>query len=187
MANKENTNTQDEPAIIEDVQQNREYFNPLFLEWFSSQFNKTIKSSSNTNDQPALNRSLLQKSEENYIEIVKGVVDFSKDKLNTISKQKDKMRQRLIDFCLQIVIVQLFILFLLLVCGSNVGMSDKVIITFMTAVFVETLGAIIIMIRYAFKSDEEVSIIDILNAVVGRYQKYHDNESTNKDKDKNNN
>ena len=127
---------------------------------------------------------LNQQSEQAYIEIVQGVVNFSKDKLNVISKQKDKMRQRLIDFCLQIVIVQLFILFLLLVCGSNVGMSDKVIITFMTAVFVETLGAIIIMMRYAFKSDEEVSIIDILNAVVGRYQKYHDNENTDKDKDK---
>lgn len=147
------------------------------------QFVLFTNSTSNVNDKPAL--SLERKSEESYINIVESVVDFSKDKLNTISKQKDKMRQRLIDFCLQIVIVQLFILFLLLVCGSNAGMSDKVIITFMTAVFVETLGAIIIMIRYAFKSDEEVSIIDILNAVVGRYQKYHDNENT--DKDKNNN
>lgn len=151
----------------------------------NDQFVYFANSTSNVNDKPAL--SLERKSEESYINIVESVVDFSKDKLNVMSKQKNKMQRTLIDFCLQIVTVQLFILFLLLVCGPNAGVSDKVIITFMTAVFTETLGAIIIMIRYAFKSDEEVSIIDILNAVVGRYQKYHENGNKDKDKDKNNN
>jgi len=52
----------------------------------------------------------------------------------------------------------------------------------MASVFVETLGAIIVMVKYAFKTDEEVEIIKILNAVVKNYQKYKRSRKKEEDK-----
>ena len=144
-----------------------------------SLFNEIVQKAVQSKDYP----SLAQKSEESYINIVEDVVDFSKTELGNLSEQKDGLRNKLVDFCLRILSAQFILMFVLLVCGGGLGISDKVIIAFMTSVFIETLGAIVIMIRFAFKSDEEVKIIDILNAVVRNYQKYsRKNKETNTDK-----
>ena len=66
-----------------------------------------------------------------------------------------------------------------MVLSRQIQLSDNVLTVYMTSVFVETLGAVVVMIKYAFKADEEVRIIDILNAVVKNFQKYRDSKDDN--------
>lgn len=119
-------------------------------------------------------------SEEEYLSTVKDVVIFSKENLKTIHEEKLDLRQRLIDFCLQVLSIQMVFLIIFLLGHKQLGLSDSVLSVYMTAVFVETLGSVIVMVKYAFKSDEEVKIIDILNAVVKNFQKYRDTEKNDK-------
>lgn len=131
----------------------------------------------NTNNTPTVNtetKSIKDKIEEAYLEIVQDVVKNSKKNLSIIHEEKQELRDRLISFCLQILTVQMLFLIMLLWFAKPMGLSDNILSVYMTAVFVETLGAVIVMVRYAFKSDEEVKIIDILNAVVKNFQKYSD-------------
>lgn len=127
-------------------------------------------------------KSIQDKSEETYLDIVQEVVRNSKENLEMIHTEKSELRCRLIDFCLQILAFQLIFLILFLVFSKQINLSDKVLSVYMTAVFVETLGAAIVMIKYAFKSDEEVKIIDILNAVVKNFQKYKDEKDNEQQK-----
>lgn len=119
-------------------------------------------------------KSIQDKSEETYLDIVQEVVKNSKENLEMIHAEKSELRCKLIDFCLCILAIQLIFLIVFLVFSKQINLSDKVLSVYMTAVFVETLGAVIVMVKYAFKSDEEVKIIDILNAVVKNFQKYND-------------
>lgn len=109
-----------------------------------------------------------------YIDVVKSVVGSSIGNLDTLQKNKKELRGSLISFFMELLAWQFVILCILIfVKGSfsSFNISESVLVTFMTAVFVETLGAVLIMIGFAFKSDEEVSIIKILNAVVEKFQK----------------
>jgi hypothetical protein len=121
-------------------------------------------------------KSIKDKSEEMYLEIVRDVVIFSKRKLNSMHDEKEALRSRLIDFSLQLLSIQIIFLLIFLFFSKSLQISDNVLSVYMTAVLVETLGAVIVMIKYAFKSDEEVKIIDILNAVVKNFQKYEDSK-----------
>lgn len=121
--------------------------------------------------------SIKDRSEEAYLNIVQDVVRFSKENLSTMREEKLELRNRLIDFCLQVLAIQMMFLIIFLLFAKPIGLSDNVLSVFMTAVFVETLGAVIVMVKYAFKSDEEVKIIDILNAVVKNFQKYTDDKN----------
>lgn len=119
-------------------------------------------------------------SEEQYLYTVKDVVIFSKENLKKIHKEKLDLRRRLIDFCLHVLGIQITFLLIFLFFGNYLSISDNVLSVYMTAVLAETLGAVIVMIKYAFKSDEEVKIIDILNAVVKNFQKYKDTNDDEK-------
>lgn len=119
-------------------------------------------------------------SEELYLDTVKDVVDFSKKNLQQMHLEKSNLRDRLIEFCLHVLSIQMIFLIIFLLFPKQIGLSDNVLSVYMTAVLVETLGAVIVMVKYAFKSDEEVKIIDILNAVVKNFQKYRDSEKEDK-------
>lgn len=125
-------------------------------------------------------KSIKDKSEEKYLNIVQDVVDNSKENLDVIREEKLELRYRLIDFCLQLLSIQMIFLIIFLSFSQELGLSDNVLSVYMTAVIVETLGSMIVMVKYAFKSDEEVKIIDILNAVVKNFQKYDDKKDDDK-------
>lgn len=128
-----------------------------------SQVNAKLEQGINTDNTPEIQTksiSIKDKSEETY-------------------KEKLELRNRLINFCLQILTVQMIFLILFLVLSRRIQLTDNVLTVYMTAVFVETLGAVVVMIKYAFKADEEVRIIDILNAVVKNFQKYRDSKEDN--------
>lgn len=148
----------------------------------ASQVNAKLEQGINTDNTPEIQTksiSIKDKSEETYLDIVQDVVKSSKENLSKIHKEKLELRNRLINFCLQILTVQMIFLILFLVLSRRIQLSDNVLTVYMTAVFVETLGAVVVMIKYAFKADEEVRIIDILNAVVKNFQKYRDSKDDN--------
>lgn len=114
------------------------------------------------------------KSVEAYIAVVNQVVTASKNNLGEIQRHKQKLRKPLIWFFIILLSLQFLGLYALIMIKGfylSFNISETLLITFMTSVFVETLGAIGIMIKYAFKDDEEVNIIKILNAVVEKFQK----------------
>ena len=63
---------------------------------------------------------------------------------------------------------------LLFVKGFAKGfyLSDSILMAYMTSIFVETLSAIFVMIKYAFNSDQEVKLIGILNNAISNYKKF---------------
>ena len=71
---------------------------------------------------------------------------------------------------------QMFWLCIFILFDSFVGIpfeiSDEVLNTFMVSVFVETLGAIVVMIAFAFSSNEESKIVEVLTGIVQSFQKY---------------
>ena len=141
----------------------------------TAQYDKELAKGVNNTDTPEVDRetkNIKYLSETTYLNIVQDVVNFSKSKLEDIHTEKHSLRSRLIDFCLQILGLQVFFLIIFLMFSKHIGLTDNVLSVYMTAVFVETLGAVIVMIKYAFKSEEEVNVIAILNAVVANFQKY---------------
>ena len=159
--------------------------NSVLQEVTEKQVDNNLTIGINKNNTPLLNaetKSIKDKSEETYLRIVQEVVRDSKWNLATMHEEKLDLRCRLIEFCLHALSVQMIFLIVLLLAHKALELSDGVLSVYMTAVFVETLGAVIVMVKYAFKSDEEVKIIDILNAVVKNFQKYTDTEKEEKNK-----
>lgn len=131
------------------------------------------------------NISAMINSDKEYISIVKDVVSFSKKNLECIRSDKQELRNELVSFCIRILGIQLFMLCFFIFLSAmfdTFNLSDEVLIAFMTSIFVETLGAIIVMVNFAFKSKEEVEIVNILNAVVKNYQKYKEQKKQEGDK-----
>ena len=61
------------------------------------------------------------------------------------------------------------------------SVDSTVLTVLVSAMFVETLGAIIVMIRYCFDSSQEVKILEVLNGIVSNFQKFKKG-APNKDK-----
>lgn len=84
---------------------------------------------------------------------------------------KDKFTKFFIWFIsIQYIILVLFLL--LTAFCRTFHLSDTIVISYITSVFVETLGAIIFMIKYAFDSSQEVKVLEILNGVVLNFKKF---------------
>ena len=119
---------------------------------------------------------LKEKSEENYLRIVANIVEVSQSQLTNQNTSKQENRKILLSFFKWFLLAQYVVMLALFVLkGFTVGgfsISDSIILTYITSVFVETVGAIIIMVKYAFKSDQEVQILKILNGVVEKFQKF---------------
>ena len=54
----------------------------------------------------------------------------------------------------------------------NLQISDFILNIYIVSVFVETLAGLIIMIKFAFDSKQEVELIKILNAIITNFKKY---------------
>ena len=128
-----------------------------------------------------------QSSDKLYDNIVREVVDISKTQLSIQSTSKEKLKKGFSTFFKVLLSAQLIFLALLIAYQAifvEKRLSDAVIIAYISSVFAETLGGVILMITYAFNSKEEVETISILNRVVQYYQKTP-TEAINKPKNKN--
>ena len=119
--------------------------------------------------------SLEMESEIEYRKIAVSVVNISSEQLKKQNRSKAALKIIFSSFFTAFIIVQFVILIWLLrlkfVC-QVASITDTIIIAYISSVFVETLGVIIVMVKYAFNSDQEVSILDILNGVIANFQKF---------------
>lgn len=125
----------------------------------------------------SIDDTLKRDSEERYLAIVTNIVDVSQNQLQQQNNSKTNNRKILLKFFVRFLIAQYFVMLLLFAFQGfalwGFELNDPIVMTYITSVFVETLGAIIIMVKYAFQSDQEVQILKILNGVVEKFQKFN--------------
>ena len=109
-----------------------------------------------------------------YIDIAKNIVGVSEAQLYHQNKSKGLLRGGFTPYFKWLIVIQLLFLGVLLMLKGFCPcfhLNDVVIITYITSVFVETLGGVIVMVTYAFNSKEEVEATKILTGVIEHYQK----------------
>ena len=129
--------------------------------------------------------NIKKQSEEGYIEIVGDIVDATISQLGFQNDSKKNIRKVLLIFFVILLSVQYVSLFVLLMFKGfivNFYIDNSILLAFITSVFVETLGAVTIMISFAFASKQENQALKILHGAIERYQKFGNNENLNKSK-----
>lgn len=120
---------------------------------------------------------LERESNKNYDKVVAEIVDISKKHLNNQNEKKSGIRKKLIWFFIGLLSFQMLAVVTLIALSSvetlSFVISDFLLATFITSVFIETLGAMIIMVSFAFGSKEEVEVVGLLTEVIKNYQKYN--------------
>lgn len=116
-------------------------------------------------------------SSESYHEVVSDIVSTAKEQLEASNGEKTGIRRKFLRFFVVMLILQFasVVAFLTLSATESVKflISDSLMQIYVGSVFVETLGEVGIMIKFAFDSKDEVKIIELLTAVVNNYQKFH--------------
>ncbi|MBQ3063978.1 MAG: hypothetical protein IJC99_04170 [Clostridia bacterium] len=119
---------------------------------------------------------MMADAELQYREIAVKVVNTSFDQLKEQNKSKTELKKKFSRFFRVFISLQFAVLIAMLVLKiffAKEAITETIIVTYITAVFVETLGVVAIMIKYAFNSDQEVNILSILNGVIKNYQKFN--------------
>ena len=151
---------------------------PLKIKTFDSladKINLPLDSWSDNEIGNSIDDRLKQRSEDDYIDIANNIVNTSVDQLKEQNESKRKLKKTFTIFFIIFIGVQYLAMLLLFVAKiflKNMPLSDQIIIVYISSVFVETLGAIVLMIKYAFDSKQETNVLDILNGVISRYQKF---------------
>ena len=126
-------------------------------------------------DADILDASLKERSESAYIDIAKDIVKASANQLDAQNKSKNSLKKIFTIFFICFVSVQYVALTVLLFIRAfqeKSLLNDTVIMTYISSVFLETLGAVAFMIRYAFASDQETRVLAILNSIIERFKKF---------------
>ena len=122
------------------------------------------------------NPDIARESDENYRKLAYDIFNASKEQLLKQNNNKDDLKAKFTTFFKCILIIQLIALFIIIILKGfalwSFSLSDNAFVAIIVSVFVETLGVVGIMIKYAFDSDQEVQILSILNSIVKDYQKF---------------
>lgn len=112
-------------------------------------------------------------SEKAYINTTDKIIDASVKQLNRQFHTKNKLKISFTTFFMWFISIQYVFMMCIFVGKAFFApdFPDNIILAYIGSVFVETLGAIIIMIKHAFDSNQEVRILDILNGAISKYQK----------------
>lgn len=113
-------------------------------------------------------------SDRDYRRITETIIDISRSQLEQQTKSKQPLRKNLSRFIMGLLIAQLGILVAILFLNRvwNLQISDFILNVYIISVFVETLAGLIIMIKFAFDTKQEVDLISILNAIISNFKKY---------------
>lgn len=119
-------------------------------------------------------------SDQDYRQITKTIIDHTATQLDKHTSAKSPLRMALLIFVISLLSLQFIVLALILFFKSLWGLaiSDFVINVYIVSLFVETLAGLIIMIKFAFDSEQEIKLISILNSIVVDFKKYKE-DSTN--------
>ncbi len=126
-------------------------------------------------DADPMDDRLKAKSEDAYIDIANQIVTCATIQLGEQNESKNTLKKIFTIFFVVLLSAQYMALAALLFIRAfqkESLLTDTVIITYITSVFLETLGAVIIMIRYAFASDQETKVLSILNSIIDRFKKF---------------
>lgn len=116
-------------------------------------------------------------SDIEYRKIAKSIVDISNDQLGKQNKSKIDLKESFETFFKWLLSLQLIAIFALLIIKGffkDFNITDSVLIAVISSVFVESLGIVAVMVKYAFDSEQEVKILEILKELIKNYQKYID-------------
>lgn len=141
-------------------------------------FDKVVESSQlnleekvNQSTEVISSAGLLGKSEQFYNAQTEKIVSKSIDLLDKEYESKRELRKTLSVFFLILLSVQFLILAFILLFNNKI--SNELSITYITSVFVETLGIIVLMVKFAFDNSKEVEIVRVLNSFMSSFQKYN--------------
>ena len=114
-----------------------------------------------------------QISERAYADITKRVTNASIQQLHRQFHSKNRLKISFSKFFMWFIAAQYFVLVALFAVKAffSIDFPNPIILTYMSSVFVETLGALVIMIIHAFDSKEEVQVLNILNGIFSSFQK----------------
>lgn len=132
---------------------------------------------SNTNDVSAIDRSARQNaidSDKDYRRITEKIIDKTCDQLKEHTGAKAPLRKTLSNFIIFLLTSQFLVLVGILFFNRkwDLQITDFILNIYIVSVFVETLAGLIIMIKFAFDSQQEVELIKILNAIITNFKKY---------------
>lgn len=132
-------------------------------------------------DTSAMDRNIIEdaevESDIEYRKIAKSIVDISNDQLGKQNKSKIDLKESFETFFKWLLSLQLIAIFALLIIKGffkDFNITDSVLIAVISSVFVESLGIVAVMVKYAFDSEQEVKILEILKELIKNYQKYID-------------
>lgn len=112
----------------------------------------------------------------NYHEVVSEIVFTAKEQLEISNEEKTNIRTRFLWFFVIMLSLQFISVVAFVTLNAidilEFSISDPLMQIYIGSVFVETLGEVGIMIKFAFDSKDEVKIIELLTAVVNNYQRY---------------
>lgn len=117
-----------------------------------------------------------QESENCYIDIVSRIVNISEKQLTEQRKGKEGFRKFFVIFFCIFISIQFLALLAMVALNAFVtsfSVSDGLLNTYIVAVFVETLGVVAVMVKFAFNTKQEVELLATLNSVVEHFQKFN--------------
>ena len=120
-----------------------------------------------------------EKSDDTYQETASRIVDISEMQLNNQHDSKMILQKRLLWFFIALLSVQtIAIIAVVLLNGfwERFTLNDGVVISFITSAFVETLGVVALMVKFAFYNEQETKIISILNSYIEHFKVYNSSE-----------
>lgn len=115
-------------------------------------------------------------SDRAYRKITEDIISITSRQLEEHNNDKKPLRRDLLDFVKGLLAAQFgaLVVFILANNALELEISDEVIRTYIVSVFVETLAGLIIMIKYAFDSTQEVKLIAILSEIIRHFKKYEE-------------
>ena len=141
----------------------------------SSKENQGAMSSKTTAEvKEDFNRNVTSVLGNNYNETVQSVIEITKNHLKSQNDTKNKLRTPFTwFFCifLSVEYIGLLVLIILNACVSGFTVSEYILIAYISSVFLETLGVILFMIKFAYTNKTELKILEILQSIINNYKK----------------
>lgn len=128
-----------------------------------------------TADSGRLDGDIAKDSENRYISLVSKIVDISKEQLDCQRNNKQSFRKFFgwfFGIFLSVQYIALIVIMIKNATCTSFSISDDLIKTYIVSAFVETLGVVAVMVRFAFDTKQEVEILSTLNGIVEHFQKY---------------
>ena len=114
---------------------------------------------------------LLNNSEQKYLNNVENIINSSIVQLKSQNDFKKSIRRFFMIFLSVFLSIEFICLFILLIFNKFLCISDAIIIAYISSVFVETISAILLMVKFSFDSQQEIQSLQILNNAIEKIQK----------------